>query len=128
MRLRELGSELSPVMEVSSFPVPSGKLVSCVYRFKLDDENIDITNTLADKNILTTFITENPDCQYGVDGIEFDFNGDLLVGNFGDDRGTDLGGCSERLDRQKENASRYGEGYNNFPGRGLLFRIRVWKF
>ena len=28
MRLRELGSELSPVTEVSSFPVPSGKLVS----------------------------------------------------------------------------------------------------
>nr|MBQ4319382.1 SMP-30/gluconolactonase/LRE family protein [Clostridia bacterium] len=63
---------------------PSGKLVSCVYRFKLDDENIDITNTLDDANILTTFITENPDCQYGVDGLEFDKNGDLLVGNFGD--------------------------------------------
>ncbi len=62
----------------------SGKLVSCVYRFGLDDENIEITNTLEDKNILTTFITYNPDCQYGVDGIEFDQNGDLLVGNFGD--------------------------------------------
>lgn len=62
----------------------SGKLVSCVYRFALDDENIEITNTLEDKNILTTFITYNPDCQYGVDGIEFDKNGDLLVGNFGD--------------------------------------------
>lgn len=63
---------------------PSGKLVSCVYRFALDDENIEITNTLEDKNILTTFLTQNPDCQYGVDGIEFDFNGDLLIGNFGD--------------------------------------------
>ncbi len=63
---------------------PSGKLVSCVYRFGLDDENIDITNTLEDKNILTTFVTQNPDDQYGVDGIEFDHNGDLLVGNFGD--------------------------------------------
>lgn len=63
---------------------PSGKLVSCVYRFKLDDENIDITNTLDDKNILTTFVTENPDDQYGVDGIEFDREGNLLVGNFGD--------------------------------------------
>ena len=62
----------------------SGKLMSCVYRFALDDENIDITNTLADENIFTTFITENPDNQYGVDGIEFDKNGDLLVGNFGD--------------------------------------------
>ena len=61
---------------------PSGKLVSCVYRFKLDDENIDITNTLDDANILTTFITQNPDDQYGVDGIEFDKNGDLLVGRY----------------------------------------------
>lgn len=63
---------------------PSGKLVSCVYRFKLDDENIDITNTLEDKNILTTFITHNEKDQYGVDGIEFDHDGNLLVGNFGD--------------------------------------------
>ncbi len=62
----------------------SGKLVSCVYRFKLDDENINITNTLEDKNILTTFVTENPDDQYGVDGIEFDKEGNLLIGNFGD--------------------------------------------
>ncbi len=63
---------------------PSGKLVSCVYRFALDDENIEVTNTLADKNILTTFITHNPADQYGVDGIEFDLDGNLLVGNFGD--------------------------------------------
>lgn len=63
---------------------PSGKLVSCVYRFRLDDENINVTNTLEDKNILTTFVTQNPDDQYGVDGIEFDREGNLLVGNFGD--------------------------------------------
>ena len=29
-------------------------------------------------------MTYNPDCQYGVDGIEFDREGNLLVGNFGD--------------------------------------------
>ena len=63
---------------------PSGKLVSCVYRFGLEEEGIQITNTLADPHILTTFLTQNPICQYGVDGIEFDHNGDLLVGNFGD--------------------------------------------
>ncbi len=62
----------------------SGKLVSCVYRFALDDEGIVVTNTLEDKNIFATFITENPDCQYGVDGIEFDKKGNLYVGNFGD--------------------------------------------
>ncbi len=63
---------------------PSGKLVSCVYRFALNDENIEITNTLEDKNILATFVTQNPDCQYGADGIEFDKEGNLYVGNFGD--------------------------------------------
>jgi sugar lactone lactonase YvrE len=63
---------------------PSGLLVSCVYRFGLDDENIAITNTLADKSILTTFLTHNKDIQYGADGIEFDKAGNLYVGNFGD--------------------------------------------
>ncbi len=62
----------------------SGKLMSCVYRFDLDDEEIDITNTLEDKNILETFITQSPTCQYGVDGIIFDHEGRLLIGNFGD--------------------------------------------
>lgn len=61
-----------------------GKLMSCVYRFDLDDEDIEITNTLADENILETFITENPVCQYGVDGIVFDREGRLVIGNFGD--------------------------------------------
>jgi sugar lactone lactonase YvrE len=62
----------------------SGLLVSCVYRFGLDDEGIEITNTLADQTILTTFITHNKDIQYGVDGIEFDKAGNLYIGNFGD--------------------------------------------
>jgi sugar lactone lactonase YvrE len=63
---------------------PSGLLVSCVYKFRLDDENIQVTNTLADENILTTFITQNTECQYGADGIVFDKDGNLYVGNFGD--------------------------------------------
>jgi len=63
---------------------PSGLLVSCVYRFGIDEENIEITNTLEDKHILTTVLTLNKDCQYGLDGIEFDHDGNLLVGNFGD--------------------------------------------
>lgn len=63
---------------------PSGLLVSCVYRFRLDDENIAITNTLDDPNVFTTFITHNKDIQYGADGIEFDKLGNLYVGNFGD--------------------------------------------
>ncbi len=63
---------------------PSGKLVSGVYRFALDDENIAVTNTLDDPSLLTTFVTQNPVCQYGADGIEFDEAGNLYVGNFGD--------------------------------------------
>ncbi len=61
-----------------------GSLVSCIYRFDLNDEEINITNTLKDRNIFTTFVTNNPECQYGVDGIAFDKNGNLFVGNFGD--------------------------------------------
>ena len=63
---------------------PSGLLVSCVYKFSVNDEGIKISNTLADKHILTTFITLNPACQYGADGIVFDAEGNLYVGNFGD--------------------------------------------
>lgn len=69
---------------LSAVQDPSGCLVSCVYRFGLNEENIAITNTLKDRHILTTFLTRNPDCQYGADGIVFDKGGDLLVGNFGD--------------------------------------------
>lgn len=61
-----------------------GKLLSCVYRFALDEENIEITNTLEDKHIFATFVTHNPACQYGADGIVFDKEGNLYVGNFGD--------------------------------------------
>lgn len=69
---------------LSKVKIPSGKMVSCVYRFRLDDENIQITNTLDDPNILTTFVTQNPECQYGADGIAFNSRGELFVGNFGD--------------------------------------------
>ncbi len=61
-----------------------GKLTSCVYRFALDEEGVQVTNTLEDKNIFATFVTQNPDCQYGADGIVFGPDGALYVGNFGD--------------------------------------------
>ncbi len=63
---------------------PSGKLVSGVYRFAVDEENIDIKNTLDDPNLLCHYLTNNPNDQYGVDGIAFDKNGRLYIGNFGD--------------------------------------------
>lgn len=60
----------------------NGKLMSCVYRFGLDEENVAITNTLEDKHIFATFITENPACQYGVDGIVFDLKRGSAGGQF----------------------------------------------
>ena len=62
----------------------TGRLMSCVYCFPCGLEHYRCTNTLADSYILETFITENPRCQYGVDGIVFDHSGNLYVGNFGD--------------------------------------------
>ncbi len=61
-----------------------GLLTSAVYRFRVDDENIALANTLEDPNLLAAFVTTNRDCQYGADGLDFDSRGNLLVGNFGD--------------------------------------------
>lgn len=64
--------------------IPSERLVSGVYCFDESDRNIKITNTLEDKNLLATVVTRNPEVQYGLDGITFDKQGNLYVGNFGD--------------------------------------------
>ena len=74
------------VTESSMTPVndPSGKLVSGVYKFSENDKDVDVTNTLDDKNLICSYLTHNPDCQYGVDGIVFDKEKRLYVGNFGD--------------------------------------------
>lgn len=61
-----------------------GKLTSGVYRFALHEHDVHVTNTLADPNLFATFVTENPACQYGADGIVFGPDGALYVGNFGD--------------------------------------------
>lgn len=69
---------------LSTIADPSGLLVSGVYCFDLNDRNIKVTNTRADKQLLTTVVTKNKDVQYGLDGIVFDKAGNLYVGNFGD--------------------------------------------
>lgn len=61
-----------------------GLLTSAVYRFGVDDCGIELSNTLDDPNLLVSFVTRNPDCQYGADGLAFDSKGNLFVGNFGD--------------------------------------------
>lgn len=63
---------------------PDGLLTSAVYRFAVDDHDLALDNTLADKHLLASFVTRNRDCQYGVDGLAFDSRGNLLVGIFGD--------------------------------------------
>ena len=69
---------------LSKVKTESGNLLSCVYRFHLDDERVAVTNTLEDPNILISYETYNPDDQYGMDGIVFDKAGNMYVGNFGD--------------------------------------------
>ncbi len=59
-------------------------LISGVYRFRLEDRNVKVDNTLQDKNLIATFKTLNPAVQYGADGLVFDSRGNLFVGNFGD--------------------------------------------
>jgi hypothetical protein len=59
-------------------------LISGVYRFKLGDRGVKVNNTLDDENLLATFETLDPNCQYGADGLVFDSHGNLFVGNFGD--------------------------------------------
>jgi len=63
---------------------PDGLLTSAVYVFPADGKDINITNTLEDKQIIASFPTLNKHCQYGADGIVFDSKGNLFVGNFGD--------------------------------------------
>lgn len=72
------------VTQSSLSAIPSEKLVSGVYCFNEDDRDVEITNTLEDKNLLATVVTRNPQVQYGLDGIVFDKVGNLYVGNFGD--------------------------------------------
>ena len=49
--------------------IKSDKIISAVYRFKIMDENIKVSNTLKDKNLLVKFQTLNLKCQYGMDGL-----------------------------------------------------------
>jgi len=63
---------------------PDGLLVSAVYRFPANGHEIEVTNTLADKSMIASFVTHNRYTRYGLDGIVFDSKGSLFVGNFGD--------------------------------------------
>jgi len=60
------------------------KVVGGVYRFKTTDRNIEILNDRSDKNLIHTSKTQNPNRQVGLDGLVFNNEGNLLVGNLGD--------------------------------------------
>lgn len=57
-------------------------LVSAVYRFPLDAQNVRVSNTLDDPQIVVT--TRTTKLWYGIDGICFGNQGELYIGNFGD--------------------------------------------
>ena len=63
---------------------PDGLMVSAVYRFPANGRGIQVNDTLSDPNLLVSFVTRNKFAQYGADGIVFDTQGNLYVGNFGD--------------------------------------------
>ena len=57
-------------------------LVSAVYRFPLDAQNVRVSNTLDDPQTVVT--TRTTKLWYGIDGICFGNQGELYIGNFGD--------------------------------------------
>ena len=60
-------------------------LVSAVLRFKLDEENVQLTTPLKDDpHVITTFRSTKTTWPFGADGIAFDSKGNLFVGTFGD--------------------------------------------
>lgn len=60
------------------------KNTSGLYRFHIDDRNIQVKGDATDANLFFSVQTQNPRRQFGLDGLAFDSNGNLLVGDFGD--------------------------------------------
>ena len=60
------------------------KVVSGVYRFKTTDRNIKVNNDKSDKNLIYTSVTQNKERQVGLDGLVFNKEGEMFVGNLGD--------------------------------------------
>jgi len=68
------------VLEEESQP-----LTSAVMRFRLDEENVQLTTPLkSDPHIIATFKSSRKDWRFGADGIAFDSKGNLFVGLFGE--------------------------------------------
>ena len=63
-------------------PMPSG-----VYRFRYSEfrvgKPIEITPGGKDKHLIATIYTDNPDWPVGANGLTFDSDGNMYIGNFG---------------------------------------------
>ncbi len=62
----------------------SSLMRSGVYRFHESDRNINVASDGTSPNLLFSVTTQNPDRQFGLDGLVFDKQGNLYVGDFGD--------------------------------------------
>ncbi|MGA9652238.1 SMP-30/gluconolactonase/LRE family protein, partial [Pedobacter sp.] len=60
------------------------KISSGIYRFNEHDRNIKVEGDLSSSNLIFSTQTQNPERQYGLDGLVFDSKGYLYVGDFGD--------------------------------------------
>ena len=63
-------------------PMPSG--VYCFRYSEFKGRPIKLLPGGKDKHLIATFLTDNPDWRVGANGIGFDTNGNLFVGNFGE--------------------------------------------
>ncbi len=88
--------------------IKSEKLTSGIYKFKTTDRNIKLNNDKMDKKLIFTNETKNAKCQYGLDGLVFNKNGELFVGDFGD-------GAIFKLYLNKEGNVKNSEVYATCP-------------
>ena len=94
------------VLEDDSHP-----LTSAVLRFKLDEENVTLTTPLKnDPHIITTFKSYKDQWRFGADGIEFDNQGNLYVGLFGD-------GIMHKITFDKKGDVKSNEVFAKAPGK-----------
>lgn len=64
--------------------VNSDKMTSAIYRFDANARNLSMTNTLADEAIIFSVETQNPEVEFGLDGIAFNQQGQLFTAILGD--------------------------------------------
>jgi sugar lactone lactonase YvrE len=94
------------VLEEDSHP-----LTSAVLRFKLDEENVTLKTPLKnDPHIIATFKSYKDQWRFGADGIEFDNQGNLYVGLFGD-------GVMHRITFDKKGNVASNEVFAKAPGK-----------